>query len=204
MPSQPSRNRKRDRSSKTTTIFGRSVSLLPASNQFTHTQGPLESDERYPVGSRQWIMHKEGFPCQAEIIEIRHREVQQKTTGAVLKASLPGQVKSSSSSSLSIRKHKQYYVHFVNFDKRLDEWVEEDRIVTRDEMRRSLSNLESGQTTERTLQRDLRRRLGSRVHRGGTVPRHPPSHPRVHTIVPLRSSIQPCSNWNGNTIWSPR
>ena len=101
----------------------------------------------YTVGSTHWIRHRDGFPCLAEIIETRPI---------------------TSSQNISNQKAKdgsQYYVHFCNFDKRLDEWVDEDRFLSaaqRDELRRQRSGeLSVPAPTERTLSKELKKRYSA-------------------------------------------
>lgn len=101
----------------------------------------------FSVGSTHWIRHRDGFPCLAEIIETR--------------ASPPSQ----NISDLRTKDKLQYYVHFCNFDKRLDEWVDEDRFLStaqRDELRRQQSGeLSIPAPTERTLSRELKKRYST-------------------------------------------
>lgn len=95
---------------------------------------------KYLIGSTNWIQHREGFPCLAEIIETRQKPNQ--NNDAAL----------------------QYYVHYCNFDKRLDEWVDEDRFLStaqKEELRKQRSGELSGGPTERTLTRELRKRFAA-------------------------------------------
>lgn len=95
----------------------------------------------YEKGTRHWVQQQTGLPCLAEIVDVR---------------GLDSGSESSSQSS--------YYVHYINFDKRLDEWIGPERFLTAGQTRELGEEyfeadpaLASG--TARTLTRNLRRRF---------------------------------------------
>lgn len=115
-----------------TLIAGRSQSVPPTSR------------EPFAIGTTHWVKHPEGFPCMAEIIEVR---VDPQTI--FVKGSAP---------------KLQFYIHYCNFDKRLDRWVTESEFLSssqRDSLWKTKSPISNpSNLTERTLKMELKRRFG--------------------------------------------
>lgn len=115
----------------------------PKSLQQQHTHRPA-----YEIGSKHWVLHPENFPCLAEILDIR--------------------IASHARGTRKVESH-EFYVHLMNFDKRLDQWIDREHFLTSEERdafwrERGTQLLPqvpdiSKMTTQRTLGRALQRRL---------------------------------------------
>jgi histone acetyltransferase MYST1 len=57
----------------------------------------------FAKGTRHWVKQQTGMPCLAEIVDTRTN---------------------------SQHSSQEYYIHYCNFDKRLDEWIGEERFLT--------------------------------------------------------------------------
>ena len=114
-----------------------------------------ESESGRVIGSKHLVYHREKFPCKlncamnvtltiltfptlgfAEIIEI-------KDDGGPV---------------------KQFYVHYCNYDKRLDEWIGEERFLNEEEVKEFMSNESTNDdsinnNTANTLTRTMRRKF---------------------------------------------
>jgi len=89
----------------------------------------------HEVGEKVWVKWRDGGFQQAEIIDRREKE-QRGAGGAGAgggRKDKEGTSSSSSSSSVTKKDPFQYYVHYVEFNRRLDEWINADRIVSDDE-----------------------------------------------------------------------
>jgi len=75
----------------------------------------------YKLRDRVWASWLDGTKHEAELIEERSSKKQSSSSSSSSSFS-------SSSSSSSSSSEKEFYVHYVNYNRRLDEWVTVDRL----------------------------------------------------------------------------
>lgn len=94
--------------------------------------------QRYEKGTRHWVKQLTGLPCLAEIVDTKLSNNNHNNNTCV----------------------PEYYIHYCNFDKRLDEWIKEDRFLRPDQVQ-ALGEEYFADTSELSvpLTRNLRRRF---------------------------------------------
>lgn len=110
----------------------------------------------YLKGTRHWVQQQTGMPCLAEIIDTRH-----------------------------LNSAQEYYVHYCNFDKRLDEWIREDRFLTPKQVKDMGEEYFRDEPELGVMTRNLKRRFSDSF-----AVAVPPSVPQTPITDPLLQQLE--------------
>lgn len=98
----------------------------------------MDPSDPLRIGTIHWVYYKENVPCKAEIIETRQR-----AGGA---------------------SQREFYVHYINYDKRLDTWISKDRFLNAEAIKKAEEKVGDGMSSDPSKTSIGTRRRPERSH----------------------------------------